>query len=330
MTDAPIVAHGSIASDEPIAERQGFHLVDPSPWPIVGAFCVLLTAVGLILSMKDLTFLGGKTGPLVLALGIAGILFTMAGWWWDVIAEAQGGYHNALVRHGLTIGMILFIASEVMFFVAWFWAFFGSALGSNDPQIYGRQEFTGGLWPPKGIEVINPLSLPLMNTFVLVASSFAVNVAHDDLREGRRDGFKNFLIVAILLGFLFVGGQAYEYIHAPFSFKNSIYGATFFMATGFHGAHVIIGVLFLTVCLFRAFAGQIDSAPSSGLPVRRLVLALRRRRVDLPVHLDLYLGLVGRDDRGRDRVIEVQRIGKRREWRIRMSTSTRSRACGPA
>ena len=152
--------------------------------------------------------------------------------------------------------MILFIASEVMFFVAWFWAFFASSLGANDPQIYGRQEFTGGLWPPKGTEVINPLSLPLMNTFVLVASSFAVNVAHDDLREGNRDGFKNFLIVAILLGFLFVGGQAYEYIHAPFSFKNSIYGATFFMATGFHGAHVIIGVLFLTVCLFRAFAGQ--------------------------------------------------------------------------
>ena len=176
MTDAPIVAHGSIASDQPIVERQGFHLVDPSPWPIVGALFALLTAVGLILTMKDLTFLGGKTGPLVLALGIAGILFTMAGWWWDVIIEAQSGYHNALVRHGLTLGMILFIASEVMFFVAWFWAFFASSLGANDPQIYGRQEFTGGLWPPKGTEVINPLSLPLMNTFVLVASSFAVNV----------------------------------------------------------------------------------------------------------------------------------------------------------
>ena len=102
MTDAPIVAHGSIASDQPIVERQGFHLVDPSPWPIVGALFALLTAVGLILTMKDLTFLGGKTGPLVLALGIAGILFTMAGWWWDVIIEAQSGYHNALVRHGLT------------------------------------------------------------------------------------------------------------------------------------------------------------------------------------------------------------------------------------
>jgi cytochrome c oxidase subunit 3 len=256
MTDAPIATHATIDAEAPVAERHGFHLVDPSPWPVVGSVFAFLTAIGLILTMKDLAFLGGKTGPLVLALGIAGILFTMAGWWRDVVIEAQGGYHNALVRHGLTIGMILFIASEVMFFVAWFWAFFASSLGSNDPQIIGRLDFTGGYWPPKGTEVIDPLRLPLMNTFVLVASSFAVNVAHDELREGNRDGFKSFLLVAILLGVLFVGGQAYEYIHAPFDFKNSIYGATFFMATGFHGAHVIIGVLFLTVCLLRAFAGQ--------------------------------------------------------------------------
>ena len=253
MTDAPIAAHAHVADDAPIAERPGFHLVDPSPWPIVGSVCALMTAVGLILTMKDLA----RMGPLVLAVGIAGILFTMAGWWRDVVLEAQGGYHNPRVRQGLTIGMILFIASEVMFFVAWFWAFFASSLGANDPQIIGRLDFTGGLWPPKGTEVIDPLKLPLMNTFVLVASSFAVNVAHDELREhNNREGFQNFLIVGILLGVLFVAGQAYEYINAPFAFKNTIYGATFFMATGFHGAHVIIGVLFLTVCLFRAFAGQ--------------------------------------------------------------------------
>ena len=257
MTDAPIATHGPIAADLPVAvERQGFHLVDPSPWPVVGSIFAFLTAVGLILTMKDLTFLGGKTGPLVLAVGGAGILFTMAGWWRDVVIEAQTGHHNPLVRNGLTIGMILFIASEVMFFVAWFWAFFGSALLSNDPQSVGRLDFTGGVWPPKGTEVIDPLRLPLMNTFVLVTSSFAVNVAHDELRESNRVGFKAFLAVAILLGVLFVAGQAYEYIHAPFTFRNSIYGATFFMATGFHGAHVIIGVIFLTVCLVRALAGQ--------------------------------------------------------------------------
>jgi len=152
--------------------------------------------------------------------------------------------------------MILFIASEVMFFVAWFWAFFWGALYPADAQVYGRLDFTGGIWPPKGTEVINPLALPLMNTFVLLTSSFAVNVAHDELREGDRRKFKNFLALGIALGVLFVFTQAYEYIHAPFSFKNSIYGATFFMATGFHGAHVIIGVIFLFVCLVRAWIGQ--------------------------------------------------------------------------
>src|SRR5271157_2990568 len=243
-------------TDAAMPVRQGFHLVEPSPWPIVGAAFAFLTALGLILFMKDLAIAGFRPGPGVLLIGIAGILFTMAGWWRDVILEAQGGYHNPVVRHGLALGMLLFIASEVMFFVAWFWAFFWSSADPSDPQTTGRLAFTGGMWPPKGMEVIDPLKLPLMNTFVLVTSSFAVNVAHDDLREGDRQGFKNFLLVGIALGVLFVLTQGYEYIHAPFGFKNSIYGATFFMATGFHGAHVIIGVIFLTVCLLRAFAGQ--------------------------------------------------------------------------
>jgi len=238
-------------TDAPMPVRTGFHLVDPSPWPIVGSFFAFLTAFGLILSMKHV-----GVGPLVLAVGVAGVLFTMVGWWRDVIIESREGYQNAIVRHGMTIGMILFIASEVMFFVAWFWAFFASSGDPGDPQVVGRLDFTGGIWPPKGTDVLDPLKLPLMNTFVLVTSSFAVNVAHDDLREGNRQGFKNFLLVGIALGVLFVLTQGYEYIHAPFPFKNSIYGATFFMATGFHGAHVIIGVIFLTVCLLRAFAGQ--------------------------------------------------------------------------
>jgi cytochrome c oxidase subunit 3 len=199
---------------------------------------------------------GSSFGPGLLTIGVAGILFTMAGWWRDVVSEAQGGYHNIIVRHGLTLGMILFIASEVMFFVAWFWAFFWNALNPADPQTYGLLDFSGGIWPPKGTEVINPLALPLMNTFVLLTSSAAVNVAHDELREGHRRQFNIFLALGIALGVLFVFTQAYEYIHAPFPFKNSIYGATFFMATGFHGAHVIIGVIFLFVCLMRAFRGQ--------------------------------------------------------------------------
>jgi cytochrome c oxidase subunit 3 len=238
-------------TDTPAHEHQGFHLVNPSPWPLLGGVFALITAIGLVLFMR-----GAGIGPLALAFGGAGVLFVMAGWWRDVVMEAQGGFHNPIVRHGLTLGMLLFIASEVMFFVAWFWAFFASSLGAADPQVYGRLDFTGGMWPPKGTEVLDPLRLPLMNTFVLVTSSFAINIAHDDLREGNRQGFRNFLAIGIALGVLFVATQAYEYIHAPFAFKNSIYGATFFMATGFHGAHVIIGVLFLTVCLIRALLGQ--------------------------------------------------------------------------
>jgi cytochrome c oxidase subunit III len=239
MTHAPVTP-----------ERTGFHLVDPSPWPIVGAFFALATALGLILFMH-----GAAIGTMALLFGIAGILFTMAGWWRDCILEGEGGYHSAIVRHGLRIGMVLFIASEVMFFVAWFWAFFGSA-GGADPPVYGRLDFTGGLWPPKGTTVIDPLTLPLLNTFILVTSSFAVNVAHEGLLEGKRDTFKVYLALAVALGVLFAFVQGYEYVHAPFAFKNSIYGATFFMATGFHGAHVIIGVCFLFVCLIRAYLGQ--------------------------------------------------------------------------
>ena len=241
-------------TDAAVPDRPGFHLVEPSPWPLVGAAFGFLTAFGLILFMH-----GSSFGPGLLTIGVAGILFTMAGWWRDVVSEAQGGYHNIIVRHGLTFGMILFIASEVMFFVAWFWAFFWNALNPADPQTYGLLDFSGGIWPPKGTEVINPLALPLMNTFVLLTSSAAVNVAHDELREGNRRKFKIFLALGIALGVLFVFTQAYEYIHAPFSFKNSIYGATFFMATGFHGAHVIIGVIFLFVCLMRALQGPVHS-----------------------------------------------------------------------
>jgi cytochrome c oxidase subunit III len=251
-------------TDAPMPVRQGFHLVNPSPWPIVGASFAFLTALGLILFMKDLAIFGIKPGFGVLGFGIAGVLFTMAGWWWDVIQEAQDGYQNAIVRNGLMVGMFLFIASEVMFFVAWFWAFFASSLGAADSQIYGRLDFTGGIWPPKGVEVLDPLRLPLMNTFVLLTSSFAVNVAHDGLREDDRKAFKTFLALGIALGVLFIVTQAYEYIHAPFAFKNSIYGATFFMATGFHGAHVIIGVVFLMVCLARAFAGQFTPRQHTG------------------------------------------------------------------
>jgi cytochrome c oxidase subunit 3 len=150
--------------------------------------------------------------------------------------------------------MILFIASEVMFFLAWFWAYFDASLF---PSI---GEAVGGQWPPKGLEVLNPWGFPLLNTLILLCSGTTVTWAHHSVIHGDREGLKLGLLLTVLLGLLFTSIQAYEYIHAPFAFKQSsggnIYGSTFFMATGFHGFHVIVGTIFLTVCLIRAWKGD--------------------------------------------------------------------------
>jgi cytochrome c oxidase subunit III len=165
-------------------------------------------------------------------------------------------HHTRVVQISHRYGMIFFIASEVMFFVAWFWAFFDASLYPNDPIQFSRTELTGGHWPPKGIETFDPWHLPLLNTLILLTSGTTVTWAHHALLHDDRKGLKWGLWLTIALGILFSFVQAYEYSHAAFGFKGNIYGATFFMATGFHGAHVIIGTIFLAVCLWRAYQGQ--------------------------------------------------------------------------
>jgi len=233
-----------------------YHLVNPSPWPLTGSVFVFLLAVGLIMSMKGLSFAGLKAGPAVLGLGVAGLLYVMAAWWFDVIKEGKEGDHTRIVQLGLRYGMILFIASEVMFFVAWFWAYFDAALFTNETIQAGRVAFTGGIWPPKNTEVLNPFNLPLLNTLILLTSGTTVTWAHHALLKDDRRDLKIGLWLTVILGLIFTCVQAWEYAHAPFGFKASIYGATFFMATGFHGFHVIVGTIFLIVCLIRAYAGQ--------------------------------------------------------------------------
>ncbi len=233
-----------------------YHLVEPSPWPILAAFFAFITAFGLIFWMKHLPLGGLKPGGLIFGMGAIGLIAIAAFWWTDVVREAQGGDHTPVVQLSHRYGMSLFIASEVMFFVAWFWAFFDASLFSAEKIQYARFAFTGGQWPPAGMEAIDPWHLPLINTLILLTSGTTVTWAHHALLENDRSGLKKGLILTILLGISFTSIQAYEYIHAPFGFKHSIYGATFFMATGFHGAHVIIGTIFLTVCLIRANAGQ--------------------------------------------------------------------------
>jgi cytochrome c oxidase subunit 3 len=231
-------AHGGHPAKHP------YHLVDPSPWPIIGSIAALALTVGTVLFMH-----GEPGGMIVMPLGILGILATMFLWWRDVVREGEfQGHHSPVVQIGLRYGMALFIASEVMFFVAWFWAYFNASLFPTAA--------IGHVWPPEGILTFDPFELPLLNTLILLLSGVTVTWAHHALREGDRTGLIQGLSLTILLGLTFTGVQAYEYSHAAFGFKDGIYPSTFFMATGFHGAHVIIGTIFLIVCWFRATAGH--------------------------------------------------------------------------
>ena len=222
--------------------KHPYHLVDPSPWPAIGAVSAGLVTVGAVLYMhEDIAWL--------MILGFVGILATMAGWFWDVIQEAEfKGFHNPVVQVGMRYGMALFIASEVMFFVAWFWAYFNAAL-FPPAQIEG-------VWPPPGVQTFDPWDLPFLNTLILLMSGVTVTWAHHALREGNRKHLIQGLGLTIFLGICFTCVQAYEYGHAAFGFREGIYSSTFFMATGFHGFHVLVGTIFLIVCFFRARAGH--------------------------------------------------------------------------
>jgi cytochrome c oxidase subunit 3 len=228
-------------------KNHDYHILPPDIWPLVGSISALTMTSGLVLSMHKLPM-----GKMVFALGLMGILTTMFSWWTKVVAEAKAGDHTPVVQLHLRYGMILFIASEVMFFVGWFWAFFDFSLFPNT-----LTEVVGGQWPPKAIEaVLDPFDLPLINTLILLCSGCTVTWAHHALIHNDRDGLKKGLWATILLGLTFTSLQAYEYAHAPFGFGKNTYGSAFYMATGFHGFHVIIGTIFLIVCLKRAYNGD--------------------------------------------------------------------------
>ncbi len=238
-------------------KNHDYHILPPDQWPLIGATSALDFFGGTVMWMHDNPY-----GKLVFLLGLLGILITMFSWWGTVIREGHQGDHTPVVQLHLRYGMILFIASEVMFFVAWFWAFFSAALFPAPIEVIEgatqaiSDATVAATWPPKGLEVLDPFGFPLLNTLILLCSGTTVTWAHHALIHGDREGLKKGLWCTILLGLLFTSIQAYEYLQAPFAFKGNIYGATFFMATGFHGAHVIIGTIFLTVCLVRAYKGE--------------------------------------------------------------------------
>ncbi len=228
-------------------KNHDYHILPPSIWPFFGSMAALVMTSGGVLFMHD-----NPAGKYVLLLGFTGVLLTFYSWFSNIVKEAHAGDHTPVVQLHLRYGMILFIASEVMFFVGWFWAFFDFALFPSE-----LAEVVGGQFPPKGIEaVMDPFDLPLLNTLILLCSGTTVTWAHHALIHGDRDGLKKGLWATILLGVLFSFIQAYEYMHAPFAFGENTYGSSFYMATGFHGFHVIIGTIFLIVCLKRTYNGD--------------------------------------------------------------------------
>jgi cytochrome c oxidase subunit 3 len=229
-------------------KQHPYHLVDPSPWPVVGALSAFVIAIGAVMAMHH-------HGSYVFFAGIVLLLFTMFGWWRDVIREAKTE-HNDVVRLGFRYGMALFILSEVAFFAAFFWAYFDAALIPK--------EVNGFVWPPKSIRTLDPFDLPYVNTLLLLLSGTTVTWAHHAFAEGDMKEVLQKTGYTILLGVCFLGVQVFEYIHAPFGFKAGIYPSTFYMATGFHGFHVFVGVIFLIVAWLRTKANQFTATDHFG------------------------------------------------------------------
>ena len=247
------------------AKNHDYHILAPSTWPFLGAlagFTMLFGAVawmsgGMTILFKSIEL----SGPWLFLIGFVAVLYVMFGWWTNVVAESRVGDHTPVVRIGLRYGFILFIMSEVMFFAAWFWAFFKDS-------IYPMSEYVGTTYVRPEIYQVDAFNLPLINTLILLLSGCAVTWAHHALvHGGPRKDLINGLAIAVVLGVMFTVLQAYEYsylLYQGWEFGQDTFFSTFFMATGFHGAHVIIGTIFLFVCLLRAIKGDFTAEKHIG------------------------------------------------------------------
>ncbi|MEM9439527.1 MAG: cytochrome c oxidase subunit 3 [Pseudomonadota bacterium] len=245
------MASPSDAADHHHDVNHDYHLVNPSPWPFIGSVSALVLVVGLLFWMREVS------GYIwVLLAGVVGVLYTMYGWWRDVVNESAGGDHTEVVSKGLRLGMALFITSEVLFFFAFFWAFFWGALVFPDPATV-----EGYNWLPEGAHPVPTWDIPLLNTLILLLSGCTVTWAHHEILEGHNDKARLPLWLTVGLGGIFTCFQIYEYVHtiyhpAGFQISSQIFGSTFYMATGFHGFHVFVGTTFLGVCLYRVYTSH--------------------------------------------------------------------------
>jgi len=216
-----------------------YHLVDPSPWPAVASLGAFMTTSGLVLYMHK--FIGGWG---LLNTGLLLTFYVMYTWWRDIVREATfEEQHTVAVQKGLRLGMILFIVSEVMFFFAFFWAFFHSSLA----PVYN----IGGVWPPKAITPMDTYTIPLTNTFFLLTSGATVTWAHHALVARAKKQTLLALLLTLLLATLFTSLQGLEYVEASFNISDGVYGSCFYMATGFHGFHVFVGTIALFISFIR-------------------------------------------------------------------------------
>ena len=219
-------------------QRHPFHLINPSSYPLTSSLNVCLVALGTVLLMHSY-----KDAIIPLEWGTFFLFISVTLWLRDVIFEGRLGHHTLKVQKNLRYGMVLFIVSEIMFFFGFFWAFFASSLA---PSIE-----IGCIWPPVYLTPMDPFGVPLLNTVILLFSGFTVTIAHEYIIIGDKKKTYISLLVTIILALFFTFLQAIEYLEASFSITDSVYGSTFYMATGFHGFHVLIGTFFLYVCLQR-------------------------------------------------------------------------------
>lgn len=228
-----------------------YHLVEKRPWPLISSISALIIVVGLVKWFHELSVR-------LFLFGVTGTLFVSAQWWRDTVREASfQGVHTNKVMQGLRWGMILFIVSEVLFFFSFFWAYFHSRLR---PTVE-----IGAQWPPTRVRRFNPFQVPLLNTAILLASGATVTWRHHAVLENSHSQAIQGLFITIMLGGYFTALQGLEYWEAAFSISDSVYGSTFFVATGFHGLHVIIGSAFLRVNLYRLVRGHFSRVHHNGL-----------------------------------------------------------------
>ena len=224
-----------------------FHILDPSPWPLCASISALVWTIGLILYAREvnisLASIEVPAGLITLLSGTVMLFASSYGWWCDVVKESKTSAHTNKVKLGLRYGMVLFIVSEACFFVAFFGAYFYAG--------FSPTEAIGSVWPPAGMKTFHPADLPFLNTLILLCSGSTITWAHEHLLNNEIKKATRMTAITVCLGLFFSVLQGVEYAHSPFAIEDNIYASIFFITTGLHGVHVIIGTIFLTVCFFR-------------------------------------------------------------------------------